>query len=149
MTAAVEEVKKAAQNTTRRFRRPGVSEGPLVCRQCGRTPESRGDQVSERAIEYLCSRCLMGLTKAPAAQAPPERPGHTDIASSGNPSPQAEISQADNAKSTTSEADKSLRSVVLSRRSPGRPRVAASVHRQKAAARQKAFRARQKEEATV
>jgi len=32
---------------------------PLVCRDCGRTPAERGDQVSAGAAGYLCSRCLM------------------------------------------------------------------------------------------
>ena len=36
-----------------------TTSAPLVCRGCGRPPAERGDQVSEAAVGYLCSRCLM------------------------------------------------------------------------------------------
>src|SRR2546422_362506 len=31
----------------------------LTCRECGKTPAEQRDGVSERAIGYLCCRCLM------------------------------------------------------------------------------------------
>ena len=34
------------------------SERFLTCRACGKTPAERGDHVSERAVDYLCCRCL-------------------------------------------------------------------------------------------
>lgn len=33
----------------------------ITCRSCKATPRERGDQVSESAVEYECSRCLMDL----------------------------------------------------------------------------------------
>jgi len=42
----------------------------LACRECGGTPAECRDQVGHVAVEYLCSRCLMGLGQ------PPEAPGH-------------------------------------------------------------------------
>ena len=32
---------------------------PLTCRECGATPESRGDAVSSGALAYTCSLCLV------------------------------------------------------------------------------------------
>ncbi len=36
-----------------------VDSAAIRCRQCARTPADRLDQVSEAALGYLCSRCLL------------------------------------------------------------------------------------------
>ena len=41
---------------------PSRSQGtspPLTCRECGATPARRGDQVSDRAVAYTCSLCIV------------------------------------------------------------------------------------------
>ncbi len=41
-------------------RRAMVESGALTCRTCGATPGLRGDQVSDQAVAFTCSRCLLG-----------------------------------------------------------------------------------------
>jgi len=44
-----------------------VESGALTCRTCGATPGLRGDQVSNQAVAYTCSRCLVrGRTEGAA-----------------------------------------------------------------------------------
>jgi len=40
----------------------------LPCCECGQTPAERGDDVSERAVEFLCSRCARGLGRVGQAK---------------------------------------------------------------------------------
>jgi hypothetical protein len=48
-------------------RRGEGGSGGVTCRLCGRTPESRGDQVSPAALAYTSSRCLILGRAVPAA----------------------------------------------------------------------------------
>jgi len=97
----------------------------LRCRECGRSPESRGDQVSDRAVAYLCCECLMGRNQRRKKGAAIPLQGRPDA-----PGPEP----------TESGSSKTIfRDGRASR--PGRPRVALAEQQRKARERARAYRA--------
>lgn len=98
---------------------------PLTCRLCGVRPDQRGDQVSIQATAYTCSRCLATYESEGAAVTLPGRQ------KCSCPSP-----EKSGASDTVFRHGRAGRS--------GRPRVAIGIQRQKARARQRAYRQRQR-----
>jgi len=49
----------------------------LACRECGGTPAECRGQVGHLAVEYLCSRCLMGLEQPQEASG--HQPPYSDV----------------------------------------------------------------------
>ncbi len=96
---------------------------PLTCRFCDARPDQRGDEVSAQARAYTCSRCLV--------MAIPERAPITLPGSQKYPSHSPEKSGASETVFRHGRAGRS-----------GRPRVAIGIQRQKARARQRAYRQR-------
>ncbi len=94
----------------------------ITCRSCNATPRERGDQVSERAAEYTCSRCLMGL-EGPGAK---NAPGAPERAPEGRDSGSPKSASKSLENSGTSAAGFSLQ-----RKLGGRPRQYASATERK------------------
>jgi hypothetical protein len=115
----------------------GHATAVLACRGCGAPPTRRGDQVSDAACAYLCSRCFTGAAPAPTI-APDGRGGVTQGGGSGTAS-EASSGPGD---SDTCNTIKRYRAIRAGRaHTPGRPKVSAARKRQVTRARVRAWRA--------
>lgn len=111
----------------------------IPCRQCRATPAQRGDHVSDRALEYLCCRCLMAgpPSKTLSGVSSVEEP-----AARGTTPPPPEMPDAAHTESTTSNTI--FRPLAAGRAfRPGRPRSSDVEKRRKARDRHRAHRRRQ------
>ena len=109
----------------------------LACRGCGAPPARRGDQVSDAATEYLCSRCLVGTAPAPTIALD----GRGGVSRGGDSGTASEASSGPG-DSDTCNTIKRYRAIRAGRaHTPGRPKVSDARKHQTTRARVRAWRA--------